>query len=410
MPVPILGGAALAGAGKLGLAAAGGAAVLYGIASWLGPFGPPIRLPSIPATSGADNLRINALRIGERGRRLFEAGKDIAKEVVRDLAKETLEKTVTTPFALITLTDAIGYWIASDLIIKSTYHSRLHVPTAETFSRAVDMITDTIGALLLVDVVSNRDVGSDLAESIVDSFNQSIVGDAIQSYIDTVAGVDPVDDDEVRDIVGEGAVESPEELAYLGARSGLDTFSAMAELYTGLLQGDNPYWSRIAREIDEILKRWERGLAADVYVLGTLIERIGEDLADAVYWYLSVFDYVENRIKSVIRDAVEMYAEWRSGGITAEDLDAVLSSAENELAAYMDVLHNLVDDSTALAYVDDIVTEYMSFRASAPYSALQRHVEAVLDDAGGRIAEYATKAREAYAKMREIRSVEVVAQ
>ena len=45
MPVPILGGAALAGAGKLGLAAAGGAAVLYGIASWLGPFGPPIRLP-----------------------------------------------------------------------------------------------------------------------------------------------------------------------------------------------------------------------------------------------------------------------------------------------------------------------------------------------------------------------------
>lgn len=401
----VLGGAALAP--KLGLGAAGGAALLRGLTSWLSPFGPGLR--PVPV-SPDPRIYANAVTAGARGRKLIESAKQAAVEIINDLLKETMEKSVTTPFALMALTDAIGYWIAADLIIKSTYHRRLHVPTSTTFVRAVDMIADTVAALMLVDLVSNRDIGSDLAESVVSSFSDAIVSDAMRAYIDTVAGIKAVDDDEIRDIIGEGAVASAEELAYIAARSGLDVFSAMAEAYTGLLQGDNAYWNRAIREIDDIMKKWERGLAADVYILASLIERIGEDLVDSVYWYLAVLDYVENRIKTVVRDVMELYAAYRAGGISENDLDSALQAAANELEAYREVLNNLVDDSAAESYVDDIIAEFGAFRAAVPFGVFQRNIELILDDVGRRLSEHAEVAREAYNKLTELRSVTVVAQ
>jgi hypothetical protein len=269
------------------------------------------------------------------------------------------------------------------------------------------MVADTIGALMLVDVVSGRDVGSDVAESIIDSFSESIVGDAIRAYLDTVSGVEAVDDDEIRDVVGEGALGTPEELAYLGARSGLDTFSAMAELYTGLLQGDNPYWSRAVREVDDIMKRWERGLAPDVWIMGSLIEKLGEDLADAVYWYLSVFDYVENRIKILVRDLLQAYASYRSGGLSDSDMEVFVNGAFAELSAIWDALSVFNDDQFLDSYVSKIVEEYTALRSQVPYEVLHRSIEKVLNDVGSRMAYYNDLMKDTYRNMKRIRSVTV---
>jgi len=406
---PLFGGSLLQTLGIAGAGAAGAAA----LAGVLGGFRPQINLkfidiPGLPQTSVGQRTVSNARSLSTRLRSISRRLGPFAVDIVKDIVREVTEKAVMTPFALAALTDALGYWITSDLIARSTFHTDLHIPTRETFTQTIDMVADTIGALLLVDVVSGRDVGSDVAESIIDSFNQSIVGDAIRAYLDTVSGVEAVDDDEIRDVVGEGALGTPEELAYLGARSGLDTFSAMAELYTGLLQGDNPYWSRVAREVDDIMKRWERGLAPDIWIMGSITERLGEDLADAVYWYLGAFDYVENRIKTLMRDVVQMQAAYRAGGLADSDVEAFLISVLNELSAIEDMLKAFDDNSFLDSYVEKIVNEYAAFRDRAPYDVLRRSVEKVISDAAGRMAEYAGTMREAYRHLKRIRSVSVL--
>ena len=405
---PLFGGSLLQALGIAGAGAAGAAA----LAGVLGGFRPQINLkfidiPGLPWTSVGQRTVNNARSLSTRLRSISRRLGPFATDVLRDIAREVTEKAVMTPFALAALTDALGYWIASDLIARSTFHSDLHVPTRETFTQTIDMVADTIGALLLVDVVSGRDVGSDVAESILDSFNQSIVGDAIRAYLDTVSGVEAVDDDEIRDVVGEGALGTPEELAYLGARSGLDTFSAMAELYTGLLQGDNPYWSRAIREVDDIMKRWERGLAPDVWIMGSLIEKLGEDVADSTYWYLSVFDYVENRIKILIRDLVQAYSAYLSGGLTDSDLEVFVNGAFAELSAIWEALSVFNDNQFLDSYVSKIVEEYAAFRSQVPFEVLHRSIEKVLNDVGSRMAYYADLMRDTYRNMKKIRSVTV---
>ncbi len=403
----ILGGSALAS--KLGLAgAAAGAAALAGN-FLLGGHIPFIRIPATggSGSGGAANIINNAASAGPRWRRLVEAAKEIGLEAVKDILKDTLEKTVTTPFALMTLTDALGYWVTGDLLLRASYHPALHVPTAESFSKALDYMADTVGAFMLVDLVSNRDVGSDLAESVIDAFAESVLGDTIKTYLDTVSGTSPVDDDEIRDIVSEGATQSPEELAYIGARSGLDTFSAMAELYTGLLQGDNPYFARAVREVDEVLKRFERGLAADTWLLGSLVERIGEDVIDAIYWYLSVLDGIENRLKTIVRDMAEAYAAYRAGGLDEGDFDGLLNVYQNELDALLEAVQDLYDEGLAGALIDEVIEEYRQFADSIPISLIREKAEAVLDDAARRLTEHAEKAAEAYTKISQIRRVTV---
>jgi hypothetical protein len=406
---PILFGGSLAEA--LGIAGAGaaGAAALAGI---LGGFRPQINtrfidVPGIPETPVGQKTVNNAKSLTTRLRSISRRLGPFATDIVKDIVREVTEKAVMTPFALAALTDALGYWITSDLIARSTFHSDLHIPTRDTFTQTIDTVADTIGALLLVDVVSGRDVGSDVAESIIDSFNQSIVGDAIRAYLDTVSGVEAVDDDEIRDVVGEGALGTAEELAYLGARSGLDTFSAMAELYTGLLQGDNTYWSRAIREVDDIMKRWERGLAPDVWVMGSLIEKLGEDLADAMYWYLSVFDYVENRIKTLIRDLIQAYSAYISGGLSESDMQVFINGAFNELSAIWEALSVFNDDYFLDTYVNKIVEEYTAFRNQVPYDVLNRSIEKILEDTGRRITGYADLMRDTYRNIKKIRSVSV---
>jgi hypothetical protein len=405
---PLFGGSLLQALGIAGAGAAG-AAALAGI---LGGFRPQINLkfidiPGMPQTPVGQNTISNARSLSARLRSISRRLGPFAVDIVKDIVREVTEKAVMTPFALAALTDALGYWITSDLIARSTFHSDLHIPTRETFTQTIDMVADTIGALLLVDVVSGRDVGSDVAESIIDSFNQSIVGDAIRAYLDTVSGVEAVDDDEIRDVVGEGALGTAEELAYLGARSGLDTFSAMAELYTGLLQGDNPYWSRAVREVDDIMKRWERGLAPDVWIMGSLVEKLGEDLADATYWYLSVFDYVENRIKILIRDLLQAYASYRSGGLSDSDMEVFVNGAFAELSAIWDALSVFNDDQFLDSYVSKIVEEYTALRSQVPYDVLHRSIEKVLNDVGRRMAYYNDLMKDTYRNMKRIRSVTV---
>jgi hypothetical protein len=416
---PILFGGSLAEA--LGIAGAG-AAGAAAIAGLLSGFRPQIntRFINIPQGPGSGELVpdtpvgqktvSNARSLSTRLRSISRRLGPFAADIVKDIVREVTEKAVTTPFALAALTDALGYWITSDLVARSTFHSDLHIPTRDTFTTTVDMVADTIGALMLVDIVSGRDVGSDIAESIIEGFNESIVGDAIRAYLDTVSGVEAVDDDEIRDVVGEGALGTAEELAYLGARSGLDTFSAMSELYTGLLQGDNTYWNRATRELDDIMKRWERGLAPDVWIMGSVIERLGEDLADAMYWYLSPFDYVENRIKILMRDLIQAYAAYRSGGLSESDMKVFIDGAFNELSAIWEALSVFNDDQFLESYVNKIVEEYTAFRNQVPYEALYRSMEKILEDAGRRMAGYADLMRDVYRNMKKIRSVSVVSE
>lgn len=343
-----------------------------------------------------------------RWRRLTQAlGKQLT-DTFLDLIGETVKDVVLYPGAALMLSDAIAYWVYSDLLVKTTYDSTLHVPTAETFSKALNYILDTVAALLLTDIVSNRDVGSDIAEGVIDSFNQAVVGDSIRAYIETIAGVEAVDDDEIRDIVGDGAAQTPEELGYLGARSGLDTFSAIAELYTGLLQGDNPYWSRAVKEVEDNIKRLERGLAPDIYVLGSLMERLSEDIADSAYWYLEVVDYIINRIKTIVRDAGQLLATVMSGGISPDDAVTIIDQYNNELLALEAQVAALEDPEYIDSKISDVLNDVLAVINSVDMNKVYAKIEVLLDDVGRRMADHVNTAAKAYSKLKQIRTIRVL--
>jgi len=408
--LPILVGGGAHAAGLIGAGAAGLGAVLFTLRG-LAPVMPThgINLSGSAPSTGAGNTAVsNAHKIANRVRGLSTRLKPLASEILRDMAKETIEKAVTTPFAIAALTDALGFWVAADLRARASFHRDLHVPTRETFTNAIDDVADTVAALMLVDVVSNRDIGSDIAESVIDAFSESVLGDAIKSYLDTVSGVDAVDDDEIRDIVGEGAAETPEELAYLGARSGLDTYSAMVELYTGLLQGDNPYFSRAAREIDDVFKRWERGLAP-VYVIGNVLEKLGGDVADGIYWYLGALSRVENMIESMIKEAVDIYTLYRRGAITEDQLGSFYNNMVYEIEAVEAALEAF-DDQFVDYYASLIVDAFIGMSHHVPYGMLYSLIEDIMTDVGMRIRDYADTTAQAYRRLKDIRSVSVSAQ
>ena len=368
-------------------------------------------VPALPEPAAQNELAQTAKNLAKgstsRWRRLVTAlGKQVT-DVFMDLVGESVKDAVLFPGATIMLADAIAYWVYSDLLVKSTYDPVLNIPTAESFVTALNYVLDTVAALLATDIISNRDVGSDIAESVIDSFTESVVGDAVRSYLDTVAGVKAVDDDEIRDIVGDGALGTPEELAYLGARSGLDTFSAISELYTGLLQGDNPYWSRVSRELDDNFKRFERGASADIYLAGALIERLGSDVIDSVYWYLEAVDYILNRIKTLARDAAQAYALYMQGAADANMLDQVVQAGHLELAAYNAVLDTFDDPLFIDALVDGVVSEYDGLVGSIDWDKVYKAVEALLDDPGRRLASYVETAKSTYEKLNSLRKISV---
>ena len=390
----------------------GAAAALW--ARWfadIGVFGDafPKVVPEKPqARSQAGQTMQNAAQSSySRWRRLVNAlGKNTVESLL-DLYQETLKDSLLYPGATIMLSDAIAYWVYSDLLTKSTYDPTLNIPTAATFTNSLNYILDTIAALLAVDVISNRDVGSDIAESVVDSFSQNIVGDAVRSYLNTVAGVDAVDDDEIRDIVGEGAIGTSDELAFLGARSGLDTFSAVAELYTGLLQGDNPYWNRAVQEIADNFKRVERGLALDVYGVGSLIERLSADLIDSIYWYIDALDYVISRLKTAVRDAGQILVSASQGSITYDMAVQMLDMLQSEISAYEDMVAVFDDPAVLRSLADAVFAEYSNLYSSIDMNKLYSKIEAVLDDVGRRMAGYADTIAQAYQKLKELRTVAV---
>lgn len=362
-----------------------------------------------PSTDNAvaQSLKSLTKSSASRWRRLTQAlGKQLT-DTFLDLIGETVKDVVLYPGAALMLSDAIAYWVYSDLLVKTTYDPTLHIPTAETFSKAMNYILDTVAALLLTDIVSNRDVGSDIAEGVIDSFNQAVVGDSIRAYMETIAGVEAVDDDEIRDIVGDGSVQTPEELGYLGARSGLDTFSAVAELYTGLLQGDNPYWSRAVKEVEDNIKRLERGLAPDIYVLGSLVERLSEDIADSTYWYFEVVGYIINRIKSIVRDAGQLLAAVRSGGISPDDALTIINQYNNELLALEAQVAALEDPEYIDSKISEVLNDVSAVINSVNMDAVYAKIEVLLDDVGRRMADHVNTVAEAYSKLKQIRTIKV---
>ncbi len=368
-------------------------------------------VPKLPEPQARTPVGEAAKQLGKssvsRWKRLASAiGRQIT-DAFLDLIGESVKDATLFPAATIMLSDAMAFWLYSDLLTKSTYDPVLNIPTARTFSEAVNYILDTVAALLAADIISNRDVGSDIAESVIDSFAQSVVGDVVRSYLDTVAGINPVDDDEIRDIVSEGAAATPEELAYLGARSGLDTFSAIAELYTGLLQGDNPYWSRTVKEIEDVFKRFERGLSADVYLAGTLVEKLGGDVVDSVYWYLEAVDGILNRLKTLAREVGEAYALYKRGVLDGATLSEIYNNILAEVSAYSEMLDVFDDGAFIDTLVSTVVNSYMDFTGTVDLNAVYKKVEVLLDDAGKRMVEYAETAKKAYEKLNSIRKIEV---
>lgn len=324
-----------------------------------------------------------------------------------DLFGETVKNVILFPGATLLLTDALVYWLYTDLATKASFEKTLNIPTAETFSRAVNSIVDTVTAMMATDIISDRDVGSDVAESIIDSFSESVLGDTIKSYLDTIAGVKAVDDDEIRDIVGDGAVSTPEELAYLGARSGLDTFSAVAELYTGLLQGDNPYFNRVIKEVEDNIKRLERGMAPDIYVYGTIVERLAEDVVDSIYWYLEPLDYIINRIKTIVREVSELRAGLKMKTVDENTYNKILDSYNAELDAMNEAVSVLENKEFIEKLVSSVFASLKETIALIKPEDLEKKILEILHDAGKRIAGHAELAKKAYEILNKVRTVQV---
>ncbi|MEM4964182.1 MAG: hypothetical protein QXT13_08550 [Pyrobaculum sp.] len=363
----------------------------------------------IETVTTQDNAVVTRNRMTNRLKNIAQGIKagaaEAAKEALKDLAKESIKDAITSVPAIILLTDALSYWIFTDFLVKTKYHPRVGVPTRMSFVEGVTHVLNAVTSMMLVDMISNRDIGSDIAENIVESFNEAILGDALKEYVNTVAGVESADDDEIRDIMAEDVVQTPHEIAFLGARSGLDNFSAMAELYTGALEGLNPYFSRAAREIEDNLKRIERG--SSLYVKGRLIEKLGEDVADAVYWYMSVTDTLESIVRRTVREMVETEA-------LADDpelVEIVYQTKMKMLENIEEIVDNLANDKMFINYlVDMVISRYDEMMDILTPDDIYYVVTKVLDRVGNEVKEVFDKMSFAYQRLKELRTVKITEQ
>jgi len=290
------------GAG-IGAGAAAGAAMGL-IRDWMN-FGLPNVLksppsPGTPAPKRAERLKSKLRKLG---RALAEEALDALKEAAGGAA------------GAIIVSNLVAAALAADIKARQELWIReLSLPTFEALDYLYGVLINIIGAGVIGDAVSGTDVASDILESMLDSIFESAFADTIAKLWSILTPTESVDDDEIRDIVNAGGVNTPSDIALFAMLSGLERYSAFAEIYTGFLEGLFGYY----RYLSDFYGDWARRLmwawAPKLYYLW-YADKFVHDLFDSAYWILEATDAVVNYARRVHQSLLDYWVAYKTGEI-----------------------------------------------------------------------------------------------
>jgi len=340
----------------LGALGAGGAAGTYfalkGLQDWLAAGLPPL-------------LRLRS-PTGESVPR-SEHSKSRIRRIARELGKQTLEvlkEAAGGTVGAIVVTNLVASALAADVYARQNlWIKELSLPTFEALDYLYTVLLNIIAAGVVGDAVSGTDVASDILESMLEAVFEKAFADTIAKLWEIMTPTESVDDDEIRDIVNAGSVNTPSDIALMAILSGLERYSAFAEIYTGLIEGLFGYYRYLADYYGDWARRLIWAYAPKLYYLWHA-DKYVQDLMDAAYWALEAVDAVVNYARKIYMSLVDYWVAYRTGEID----QSMYEIAEAQIGQAFDALLELLDKiEAAIEHMDltPLVYEIENWRTEA---------------------------------------------
>ena len=354
-------------------------------------------------------IEIVAEREPSRSRRraVKEALKRYAGDLFKDMSTEFIEDLIRSPLGVILLSAIPVMAFQSDLKVKKEHWDKdVHMPLPSAFDPLFDSIRLMSAAAVVADVASNSDVASDIIEALYDSIFQRMLSDTFGRLWDIYTPSEALDDDEIRDIIDMGALSDPYDVALSALFLGLDTWSTLAEIYAGYLQGLQAYFRELARVYEDYARDLQIAYAPKSTALRALAREVVSDVADAMYWFMDASSVVMDYARAVFRSYIAAYVDYRLGHIDQATFNTVADVASKSLDALHDVMGEI--ESAARAHYGAVYSELKTAldKLSAPAQAVLGEVmKEVRQMAEKELAEVEQAVRTVYSEIKRVRDL-----
>ncbi|KFY27959.1 hypothetical protein V493_03186, partial [Pseudogymnoascus sp. VKM F-4281 (FW-2241)] len=289
-------------------------------------------------------IEVDVGRTPTKGRRraVKEAMKRWAGDLFKDMSTEFVQDLIRSPLGVILLSAIPVMALQSDLAVKKEHWDKdVHMPLPSAFDPLFDSIRLMSAAAAVADVATNSDVASDIIESLYDNIFERMLTDTFTRLWDIYTPTEALDDDEIRDIIDMGALSDPYDVALSALFLGLDTWSALAEVYAGYLQGLQSYFRELVRIYEDYARDLQVAYAPKSAVLRQLVREVLGDAADAMYWFMDASSAVADYARSMFRSYIAAYVDYKLGHIDQATFNTISAATSNALDALHDVMSEI---------------------------------------------------------------------
>ena len=296
-------------------------------------------------TSGAPaRVDVDVGRTPSRSRRraVKEALKRWAGDLFKDMSTEFVQDLIRSPLGVLLLSTIPVMAFQSDLKVKKEHWDKdVHMPLPSALDPLFDSIRLMSAAAVVADVASDSDVASDIIEGLYDNIFDRMLTDTFGRLWDIYTPTDALDDDEIRDIIDMGALSDPHDVALSALFLGLDTWSTLAEIYAGYLQGLQSYFRELARVYEDYARDLQVAYAPKSAVLRQVLREVLGDTADAMYWFMDASGAVVDYARAMFRSYIAAYVDYRLGHIDQATFNATAETTSKALDALAEVMSQI---------------------------------------------------------------------
>lgn len=360
------------------LIGAGARAAASRILTWLG-----LNLATM-AIAGGLNLKLPDPNLSYKSNKFVRVLVNYLKKFGKEFAASRFEDIVRGGVgglsAIYLLIPLFNFLVYEDVRLRQEKTHDTGYITTTGFTEALDIITDAIGFMILADVLSGTDVGSDMAEELVSEIMQKAVSDVVEQALKIKTGGYEPDVDEVRETIAEGAIQKPEEIAMQYLVSGINIFSGVAHAYAGLLQSLSPFSLMIRERIQRLFDdMW------NLHVIGQAFEayrRYRGDQLDTLYRVIDMIETIANKVRGIISDYLDAKISAYVAGAEVpfsdydkmlDVLEQVVNDLEQSVASIVPCEY-IYDDTYANQRIIDLLNEWVG-KVTEMLSSIKQDIE-----------------------------------
>lgn len=344
---------------------------------------------------------------GSRRRAVKEALKRYAGDLFKDMSTEFVKDLIRSPLGVLLLSAIPVMAFQSDLSLKKEHWDKdVHMPLPSALDPLFDTVRLMSAAAVVADVASDSDVASDIIESLYDNIFQRMLTDTFTRLWDIYTPTEALDDDEIRDIIDMGALSDPYDVALSALFLGLDTWSSLAEIYAGYLQGLQSYFRELARIYEDYARDLQVAYAPKSAVLRQVLREVLGDVADAMYWFMDASGVIIDYARAMFRSYIAAYVDYKLGHIDQTAFSTVADVTSRALDALAEIMGEI--ESAAGAQYGAVYSELRAQLGKLSASAqgvLGEVFREVKEMAEKELAEVEQSVRTVYSEVKRVRDL-----